>query len=120
MIFNTISDLERQPDGRYVGVITIYQRLKVHPSETGYLNYKDTTKKRYQPSYVEKKQNPNLAVEPLILDDHARRRWEWLKPQLWELTLILLRIFFASISIVPGARLRQPWDYKKMTVDSVI
>jgi hypothetical protein len=38
-----ISDLERQPDGRYVGVITIYQRFE-GVSESG-LKYKDTTKK---------------------------------------------------------------------------
>ena len=38
-----ISDLERQPDGRYVGVITIYQRFEGE-SEDG-LKYKDTTKK---------------------------------------------------------------------------
>jgi hypothetical protein len=38
-----ISDLERQPDGRYVGVITIYQRFEGE-SEGG-LKYKDTTKK---------------------------------------------------------------------------
>jgi hypothetical protein len=38
-----ISDLERQPDGRYVGVITIYQHFEGE-SEGG-LKYKDTTKK---------------------------------------------------------------------------
>ena len=38
-----ISDLERQPDGRYVGIITIYQRFEGE-SEDG-LKYKDTTKK---------------------------------------------------------------------------
>jgi hypothetical protein len=38
-----ISDLERQPDGRYVGVITIYQRFEGE-SDDG-LKYKDTTKK---------------------------------------------------------------------------
>src|SRR6478609_3585152 len=38
-----ISDLERQPDGRYVGVVTIYQRFEGE-SEGG-LKYKDTTKK---------------------------------------------------------------------------
>ena len=37
-----ISDLERQPDGRYVGVVTIYQRFEGTSVETG-LNYKDTT-----------------------------------------------------------------------------
>lgn len=38
-----ISDLERQPDGSYVGVITIYQRFEGR-SDDG-LEYKDTTKK---------------------------------------------------------------------------
>ena len=48
-----ISDLERQPDGRYVGVITIYQRFE-GTSDDG-LNYKDTTKKDIT-IYVEKKE----------------------------------------------------------------
>ncbi|MGK7395884.1 MAG: hypothetical protein ACNS62_14995 [Candidatus Cyclobacteriaceae bacterium M3_2C_046] len=48
-----ISDLERQPDGRYVGVITIYQRFEGE-SDDG-LQYKDTTKKDIT-VYVEKKQ----------------------------------------------------------------
>ena len=39
-----VSDLERQPDGRYVGVITVYQRFEGTSIETG-MNYKDTTKK---------------------------------------------------------------------------
>ena len=47
-----ISDLERQPDGRYVGVITIYQRFE-GTSEDG-LKYKDTTKKDIT-IYVERK-----------------------------------------------------------------
>ena len=38
-----ISDLELQPDGRYVGVITIYQRFE-GSSDDG-LKYMDTTKK---------------------------------------------------------------------------
>ena len=38
-----ISDLELQPDGRYVGVITIYQRFE-GTSDDG-LKYMDTTKK---------------------------------------------------------------------------
>ncbi|MFP4092531.1 MAG: hypothetical protein ACLFUB_00835 [Cyclobacteriaceae bacterium] len=38
-----VSDLERQPDGTYVGVITIYQRFE-GSSDDG-LEYKDTTKK---------------------------------------------------------------------------
>lgn len=38
-----ISDLERQPDGKYVGVVTIYQRFE-GVSEDG-MRYKDTTKK---------------------------------------------------------------------------
>jgi len=48
-----ISDLERQPDGRYVGVITIYQRFE-GVSDDG-LQYKDTTKKDIT-VYVDKKQ----------------------------------------------------------------
>ena len=47
-----ISDLERQPDGRYVGVITIYQRFE-GSSDDG-LKYKDTTKKDIT-IYVERK-----------------------------------------------------------------
>jgi len=47
-----ISDLERQPDGRYVGVVTIYQRFEGH-SDDG-LKYKDTTKKDIT-IYVERK-----------------------------------------------------------------
>lgn len=39
-----ISDLERQPDGKYVGVITVFQRFEGTSIETG-MNYKDTTKK---------------------------------------------------------------------------
>lgn len=49
-----ISDLERQPDGRYVGVITVYQRFEGTSIESG-MNYKDTTKKDIT-IYVEKKQ----------------------------------------------------------------
>jgi hypothetical protein len=48
-----ISDLERQPDGRYVGVITIYQRFE-GVTDDG-LQYKDTTKKDIT-VYVEKKE----------------------------------------------------------------
>lgn len=47
-----ISDLELQPDGRYVGVITIYQRFE-GMSDDG-LVYKDTTKKDIT-VYVERK-----------------------------------------------------------------
>lgn len=47
-----ISDLELQPDGRYVGVITIYQRFE-GTSDDG-LIYKDTTKKDIT-VYVERK-----------------------------------------------------------------
>ncbi len=49
-----ISDLERQPDGRYVGVVTVYQRFEGTSLESG-LNYRDTTKKDIT-IYVEKKQ----------------------------------------------------------------
>lgn len=39
-----VSDLERQHDGSYVGVITIYQRFQGYDREKG-LVYEDTTKK---------------------------------------------------------------------------
>jgi hypothetical protein len=39
-----VSDLERQPDGTYVGVITIFQKFKGYDKE-GRLVYQDTTKK---------------------------------------------------------------------------
>ena len=39
-----MSDLQRQPDGTYVGVITIFQKFKGYDKE-GRLVYKDTTKK---------------------------------------------------------------------------
>ena len=39
-----VSELERQPDGTYVGVITIYQRFQGFDKEKG-LIYEDTTKK---------------------------------------------------------------------------
>ena len=48
-----ISDLEQQPDGRYVGVITIYQRFE-GSSDDG-LRYMDTTKKDIT-VYVERKE----------------------------------------------------------------
>jgi hypothetical protein len=48
-----ISDLELQPDGRYVGVITIYQRFE-GTTEEG-MKYMDTTKKDIT-VYVQKKQ----------------------------------------------------------------
>ena len=47
-----ISDLERQPDGKYVGVVTIYQRFE-GTSDDG-MSYKDTTKKDIT-IYVERK-----------------------------------------------------------------
>ncbi|MFK7921934.1 MAG: hypothetical protein AB8H47_08255 [Bacteroidia bacterium] len=47
-----ISDLELQPDGRYVGVITIYQRFEGVTKEG--LKYMDTTKKDIT-VYVERK-----------------------------------------------------------------
>jgi hypothetical protein len=47
-----ISDLERQPDGRYVGVITIYQRFEGTTKEG--LRYVDVTKKDIT-VYVERK-----------------------------------------------------------------
>lgn len=48
-----ISDLELQPDGRYVGVITIYQRFE-GTTDDGMV-YRDTTKKDIT-VYVERKQ----------------------------------------------------------------
>lgn len=48
-----ISDLERQPDGRYVGIITIYQRFEGTSADG--MSYKDTTKKDIT-IYVEKKE----------------------------------------------------------------
>lgn len=48
-----VSDLELQPDGRYVGVITIYQRFEGETSDG--LKYKDTTKKDIT-VFVERKQ----------------------------------------------------------------
>ena len=39
-----VSDLQRQPDGTYVGVITIFQKFKGYDKE-GRLVYEDTTKK---------------------------------------------------------------------------
>ena len=39
-----VSDLQRQPDGTYVGVITVYQRFQGFDKEKG-LVYEDTTKK---------------------------------------------------------------------------
>lgn len=47
-----ISDLERQPDGRYVGVVTIYQRFEGETADG--MKYKDTTKKDIT-IYVERK-----------------------------------------------------------------
>ncbi|OEJ99748.1 hypothetical protein [Roseivirga misakiensis] len=48
-----ISDLERQPDGKYVGVVTVYQKFEGRSGDL--LQYKDTTKKDIT-IYVEKKQ----------------------------------------------------------------
>ena len=39
-----VSDLQKQPDGTYVGVITIFQKFKGYDKE-GKLVYQDTTKK---------------------------------------------------------------------------
>ena len=49
-----VSDLKRQPDGTYVGVITIFQTFKGYDAE-GRLAYKDTTKKDIT-VYVKRKQ----------------------------------------------------------------
>lgn len=51
---NYVSDLQRQPDGTYVGVITIFQTFKGYDKE-GRLLYKDTTKKDIT-VYVKRKQ----------------------------------------------------------------
>jgi len=48
-----VSDLEQMPDGKWVGVITIYQRFEGTTAEG--LKYKDTTKKDIT-VYVERKQ----------------------------------------------------------------
>nr|NQU91092.1 hypothetical protein [Bacteroidota bacterium] len=48
-----MSDLERMPDGRYVGVITIYQRFEGSSGDK--MKYMDTTKKDIT-VYVERKQ----------------------------------------------------------------
>lgn len=48
-----ISDLEKQPDGRYVGVITIFQKFEGVTKEG--MKYIDTTKKDIT-IYVERKQ----------------------------------------------------------------
>lgn len=47
-----VSELERMPDGRYVGVITIYQKFEGETAEG--LKYKDVTKKDIT-VYVERK-----------------------------------------------------------------
>ena len=39
-----VSDLQRQPDGTYVGIITVFQKFKGYNKE-GRLIYQDTTKK---------------------------------------------------------------------------
>ena len=49
-----VSDLQHQPDGTYVGVITIFQTFKGYDAE-GRLAYKDTTKKDIT-VYVKRKQ----------------------------------------------------------------
>jgi hypothetical protein len=49
-----ISDLERQPDGRYVGVITIYQKFEAR-NKDNQIVYQDVTKKDIT-VYVERKQ----------------------------------------------------------------
>ncbi len=65
-----ISDLQRQPDGRYVGIITIFQRFE-GITEDG-LKYKDTTKKDIT-IYVERKtiqiQGREVAFWDVLLGD---------------------------------------------------
>ncbi len=65
-----ISDLERQPDGKYVGVVTVYQRFE--GSSDDELTYKDTTKKDIT-IYVERKktqiQGRTIAFWDVLLGD---------------------------------------------------
>lgn len=65
-----ISDLERQPDGKYVGVVTIYQRFEGTSNDE--LSYKDTTKKDIT-IYVERKktqiQGREIAFWDVLLGD---------------------------------------------------
>jgi hypothetical protein len=49
-----MSDLQKQPDGTYVGVITIFQKFKGYDAE-GRLVYQDTTKKDIT-VYVQRKE----------------------------------------------------------------
>lgn len=49
-----VSDLERQPDGKYVGVITVFQKFSAYNKE-GDLVYQDVTKKDIT-VYVERKE----------------------------------------------------------------
>jgi hypothetical protein len=69
-----ISDLERQPDGTYVGVITIYQRFTAYKEgvEGSKLMYKDTTKKDIT-VYVERKETQvggrSIAFWDVLLGD---------------------------------------------------
>ncbi|NOX46332.1 MAG: hypothetical protein GXO89_05075 [Chlorobi bacterium] len=49
-----VSDLERQPDGKYVGVITVFQKFSGYNKE-GDLVYQDVTKKDIT-VYVERKE----------------------------------------------------------------
>ncbi|MEM9895123.1 MAG: hypothetical protein AAF789_02025 [Bacteroidota bacterium] len=48
-----VSDLEKQPDGTYVGVVTVYQRFEGKTGDK--LSYQDTTKKDIT-IYVKKKE----------------------------------------------------------------
>ena len=57
-----ISDLEKQPDGKYVGVVTIYQRFEGFSAEG--LKYTDVTKKDVT-IYVEKKQT---QINGMVID----------------------------------------------------
>ncbi|HOX82980.1 MAG TPA: hypothetical protein PLJ60_10080 [Chryseolinea sp.] len=65
-----ISDLQRQPDGRYVGVVTVYQRFEGE-SDDG-MKYKDTTKKDIT-IYVDRKktqiQGREIAFWDVLLGD---------------------------------------------------
>lgn len=66
-----ISDLEQQPDGRFVGIVTIYQQFTAS-SKDGDVIYKDKTKKDIT-IYVERRQRQvngrNIGFWDVILGD---------------------------------------------------
>ncbi len=73
-----VSDLVKQPDGRYVGVITIYQRFEGVTKEG--LKYVDTTKKDIT-VYVERKQTQIDGIpvgfwDVLLGDTSCKRNYQ--------------------------------------------